>query len=116
MTRRTCLVRAMTLLAATRVPLRAMPQPDAYKKRALTPEQRAADLLGRMSIDEKIGQMTQADSGSLRPSDVETLFLGSVLSGGDSEPPDTSPRGWAAMVTGLQKRALTTRLAIPIIY
>jgi beta-glucosidase len=80
-------------------------------------ERRAADVLARMTLDEKIGQMTQADSGSLKdPSDVGKLLLGSVLSGGDSEPPDVSPRGWLAMVEGYEKAALTTRLRIPIIY
>jgi len=107
---------ATTLLVATPLVPHAMPQRDAYKNPSLTPEQRAADLVARMTVDEKIGQMTQADSGSLKPPDIETLFLGSVLSGGDSEPPDVTARGWAAMVTAFQKRALTTRLAIPIIY
>jgi beta-glucosidase len=80
-------------------------------------EKRATDLLARMTLDEKIGQMTQADSGSLKdPADVATLLLGSVLSGGDSEPPDVSPRGWRTMVEAYEKPALTTRLRIPIIY
>jgi beta-glucosidase len=80
-------------------------------------ERRAADLLARMTLDEKIGQMTQADSGSLKdPADVARLLLGSVLSGGDSEPPDVSPRGWLTMVEAYEKQALTTRLRIPIIY
>ena len=80
-------------------------------------ERRANDLLARMTLDEKIGQMTQADSGSLKdPADVARLLLGSVLSGGDSEPPDVSPRGWLAMVESYEKPALTTRLRIPIIY
>jgi beta-glucosidase len=91
-------------------------QRPTYKNVMLVPEARARDLLVRMTLDEKIGQMTQADSASLRPSDVTSLFLGSVLSGGDSEPPDISPAGWLAMVTDLQKRALATRLGIPIIY
>ncbi len=80
-------------------------------------DRRADELLARMTLDEKIGQMTQADSASLRdPADVARLLLGSVLSGGDSEPPDVSPRGWLAMVQAYEKQALTTRLRIPIIY
>jgi beta-glucosidase len=106
---------ALLVAVSIRVPRTAREQ-VAYKNRSLTPEQRADDLVGRMTLDEKIGQMTQADSGSLEPSDIDHLFLGSVLSGGDSEPPDQSARGWAAMVTAFQKRALATRLGIPIIY
>jgi beta-glucosidase len=109
------LTAVVTLMVLATVQSRGTPQ-EPYKNRSLTPEQRAADLLARMRLDEKIGQMTQADSASLQPSDIETLFLGSVLSGGDSELPDVSARAWAAVVTGFQKRALTTRLAIPLIY
>ncbi|MBE3072152.1 MAG: glycoside hydrolase family 3 C-terminal domain-containing protein, partial [Acidobacteria bacterium] len=50
------------------------------------------------------------------PDDVTKYALGSVLSGGNSEIPDVSPRGWAEFVSGLQRRALATRLAIPILY
>ena len=45
------------------------------------------DLLSRMTLEEKVGQMVQANSASLKdPSDVETYFLGSILSGGSSDP------------------------------
>lgn len=88
-----------------------------YKDPKLPVAKRVEDLLGRMTLDEKIGQMTQADSGSLKnEADVATLFLGSVLSGGDSELPDVSAAGWSAYTERLQKRALSTRLGIPIIY
>jgi beta-glucosidase len=95
----------------------AQSTPAPYLDRTASPERRADDLLGRMTVDEKIGQMTQADSGSLPSSaPVRELFLGSVLSGGDSEPPDVSAQGWAATVAEFQKQALATRLRIPIIY
>jgi beta-glucosidase len=61
--------------------------------------------------------MTQADSAALKsPDDVGRYFLGSVLSGGGSEIPDISARGWAAFTDDLQRRALATRLGIPILY
>ena len=89
----------------------------AYRNPSLPVADRVDDLLARMTLDEKVGQMTQADHSFLKsPDDVATYFLGSVLSGGNSEIADVSPRGWAAFVGGLQKRALTTRLAIPILY
>src|SRR6185295_2983069 len=44
-------------------------------------------LLSRMTLEEKVGQMIQANSASLKdPGDVEKLFLGSILSGGSSDP------------------------------
>ena len=88
-----------------------------YKDAAMPIAKRVDDLIRRMTLDEKIGQMTQADHASLKSSsDVDTLFLGSVLSGGDSELSDVSAHGWAAHAEALQKRALMTRLAIPILY
>src|SRR5262245_12081785 len=47
---------------------------------------RVKDLLSRMTLEEKIGQMTQAERGAVAgdPTQVATLMLGSVLSGGGS--------------------------------
>jgi beta-glucosidase len=88
-----------------------------FRNPSLPVADRVDDLLARMTLDEKVGQMTQADHSFLKsPGDVAKYFLGSVLSGGTSEIADISPRGWAEFVGGLQKRALATRLAIPILY
>ena len=44
-------------------------------------------LVGKMTLAEKVGQMTQPDLGSIKDvDDVKTLCLGSVLSGGGSDP------------------------------
>jgi beta-glucosidase len=48
--------------------------------------------------------------------DINTYFLGSLLSGGGSVPPTNHPKAWAEMVDRYQKIALSTRLGIPIIY
>src|SRR5947209_4821493 len=70
---------------------------------------RAEELLRAMSLDEKIGQMTQADMNALRDkSDVAKFALGSVLSGGDSDPPDITPAGWARAHDEFQRFALQT--------
>jgi beta-glucosidase len=92
-------------------------QNEPYRNRTLPVEKRVDDLLGRMTLDEKIGQMTQADHASLKAAtEVDALFLGSVLSGGDSELPDVSAKSWRTHTETLQKRALGTRLGIPLIY
>ena len=57
-------------------------------------EERVTDLLARMSLDEKIGQMCQAERGALAsPDEIRTYYLGSLLSGGGSAPADNSPSG-----------------------
>jgi beta-glucosidase len=75
-------------------------------------------LVARMTLDEKIGQMTQPDSQALQnKGDVSKYFLGSVLSGGGSDPAaGNSPKAWLDMVSELKSEALRTRLAIPLIY
>ncbi len=74
-------------------------------------------LLGQMTLEEKVGQMTQAERGSLgNANDIATYYLGSVLSGGGSAPPDPGPEGWVALHDSYQAIALRTRLKIPIIY
>ncbi len=49
-------------------------------------ETRIKDLLSRMSIEQKVGQVVQADLGSVTPEDVYKYHLGSVLNGGNSAP------------------------------
>jgi beta-glucosidase len=73
-------------------------------------------LLADMTLEEKIGQMTQVEKNSLRPEDVTRSFIGSVLSGGGGYPTPNTPRDWHAMVTSFQEAALATRLRIPLLY
>jgi len=81
-----------------------------------TPQARA--LLQAMTLEEKIGQMTQVDSDVLKkdPSAVEKYFIGSALSGGNSNPADNSPDTWRKFATDFQDRSLKTRLKIPLLY
>jgi beta-glucosidase len=89
----------------------------AYRDTSLTLAARVRDLLGRMSLAEKVGQMTLIERSDLRnPMDVATYNLGGVLSGGGSAPVDNTPDGWANMVDTFQAAATSTRLGIPILY
>ncbi len=88
-----------------------------YLDATLPTAQRVDDLLGRMTLAEKIGQMTQAERlGLTSPQQIADLTLGSVLSGGGSVPAANTAAGWADMVDGFQRQALSTRLQIPLIY
>jgi beta-glucosidase len=80
--------------------------------------QRVADLLSRMTLAEKVGQMTQAERAEVTkdPTQISGLGLGSLLSGGGSVPTPNTPQAWADMVDGFQRQALQSRLHIPIIY
>jgi beta-glucosidase len=78
---------------------------------------RVSDLLSRMSLEEKVGQMTLVERSSLAGSaDITAYQLGALLSGGGSAPSPNTPEVWADMVDGFQAWALQTRFQVPLIY
>ncbi|HET6986449.1 MAG TPA: glycoside hydrolase family 3 N-terminal domain-containing protein, partial [Kribbella sp.] len=91
---------------------------QAYLNAKLPVRTRVEDLLRRMTLEEKVGQMTQAERGAVTNDAtlVTTWRLGSVLSGGGSVPTPNTPQAWADMVDRFQAAALQTRLQIPILY
>ncbi|CUS06366.1 Beta-glucosidase-like glycosyl hydrolase [Candidatus Promineifilum breve] len=77
---------------------------------------RVADLLGRLTLAEKIAQMTQPEKYSVTPDEVAALGMGSVLSGGGGNPKPNTPATWAAMVSEYDEAARRSRLGIPLLY
>ena len=89
----------------------------AKKLSSFDPEVRK--LLSKMTLEEKIGQMTQPEQGPVlsHPGDMQKYFIGSVLSGGDSDPAEgSSLEAWTDLYDRTQREALKTRLQIPILY
>lgn len=90
---------------------------QTYLDSTATTTERVADLLSHMTLEEKIGQMTQAERWATEGSTViRDLGLGSILSGGGSAPANNTPAGWADMYDDMQSQALQSRLGIPLIY
>jgi beta-glucosidase len=79
-------------------------------------DDRVAALLGQMTLDEKIGQMTQIEKNAIDATTSAAFNLGSILSGGGGYPDPNTPQAWYDMVNAYQQGALGTRLGIPIIY
>ncbi|MDL4816103.1 glycoside hydrolase family 3 protein [Actinomadura opuntiae] len=77
---------------------------------------RVDDLLSRMSLDDKLGQMTQPERRYITPAEVGTYRIGSVLSAGGSAPKPNTPESWADMYDVFQKGALSAPLRIPMMY
>src|ERR1017187_4458319 len=75
-------------------------------------------LLAQLSLDQKIGQMTQPDQTFLQSlDDIEKYHLGSLLSGGDSDPKSGNDlNSWTDLYDGYQSRALATKQRIPLLY
>ncbi|MGA2479432.1 MAG: glycoside hydrolase family 3 N-terminal domain-containing protein, partial [Spirochaetia bacterium] len=84
-----------------------------FKDSSLPVETRVGDLVGRMTLQEKIGQMTVAGSSHLaRPSDIARLGIGSLL----VEAAATTTAGTtAAAVDTWQKISLGARLPVPLL-
>lgn len=93
-------------------------QPLAYENPRLPVATRVEDLLARMTLEEKVGQMTQAERAQVYDDEtpITTYGLGSVLSGGGSTPTPNTAEAWADMVDRFQRAALNTRLGIPLLY
>ncbi|MDP9133630.1 MAG: glycoside hydrolase family 3 protein, partial [Actinomycetota bacterium] len=116
------------LLAALVLVLGAAPASAAapYEDARLPVHKRVDDLLSRMTLEEKVGQMTQTERFQFEPdaanpgrneTPITTYGLGSVLSGGGSTPAaGNNPTAWADMVDRFQAAALKTRLKIPLLY
>lgn len=97
----------------------AAPPPDdaPYLDPERPTDERVEDLIERMTLEEKLGQMTQIDRQYLRQAeDIREYKLGSILSGGGSTPEENTPDAWADMYDEFQQQALDTRLGIPILY
>jgi beta-glucosidase len=96
----------------------AAPKPPPYMDPSLPVSQRVDDLLSRMTLAEKVGQMTQTERYQVYddPTPITRYGLGSILSGGGSTPAQNNPRAWADMVDRFQRAALATRLHIPLLY
>ena len=117
----------------------------AYRNPHLPVQARVADLLGRMTLPEKIGQMVQIEAtqvtdksnsctstgGFNLPNPVceQKIFVrndvGSILAGGTDIPPDTTGKGgtgntgrdWANEYNTMQSYAMKhSRLHIPVIF
>ena len=106
-----------------------------YLNSSLPISERVDDLLSRMSLAEKVGQMTQPErpafsqSGAVtsnaqnattsnnNANNIASWLIGSILSGGGSVPANgNGPTQFADMIDDFQSRALRTPLQIPIVY
>jgi beta-glucosidase len=94
-----------------------------YQNASLPVDQRVSDLLGRMTVAEKVGQLAQVHVAKFKTqADYDEVFgaekVGSVLSGGGELPGNANtPEAWAEGINQIQKAALDrSRLGIPIVY
>lgn len=77
------------------------------------------ELMSKMTLAQKIGQMTQAERLSCSPDDVKDYHLGSVMSGAGSLPDNNDPDSWLKMTDSYWRASMfedDNHLAIPLLY
>ncbi len=85
-------------------------------------EQRVAALMARMTVEEKVGQLVQADILSVTPEDVRKYHLGSILAGGNSKPNGqllADAEQWKALADAFHRVAMDSsdgHVAIPLLF
>jgi beta-glucosidase len=85
-------------------------------------EQRIAALIAKMSVEEKVGQIVQADISTVTPDDVRRYRLGSILAGGNSDPNGdfrSPPEAWLALADAFHAASMDTsggHNAIPVLF
>lgn len=79
-------------------------------------EQKMESLIAEMTLEEKIGQMSQVRHfDDISPEDIKTKFIGSVIHT-QGPVPGVNAQEWQSKFTALQKEALSTRLKIPLLF
>ena len=83
-----------------------------------TCDELAQTLLDALTLEEKVGQMIQAERGYISLDEVKSYNIGSILSGGGSHPNDMFDdyQAWYDMVVDFQEAALSSSSGIPLLY
>ena len=86
------------------------------KKSAYEVEEKIDSLISKMTLDEKIGQMTQVRHfDDISGGDISSKLIGSVIHTQGPLPGETAQE-WLNKFTKLQQEALSTRLGIPLLF
>ena len=85
-------------------------------------ERKVAGLMAQMTVEEKVGQLIQADILSVTPDDVRKYHLGAILAGGNSKPGarlTADAKQWQALSDAFYRAAMERddgRPAIPLLF
>jgi beta-glucosidase len=87
-----------------------------YLNPLFSTEERIHNLLGYMTLEEKIAQMALVEKNSLAPEDLQIFGIGALLSGAGAKPENNTPEGWKEMIRERIHTSTQNRLHIPILY
>jgi beta-glucosidase len=113
---------APSVLVPTTIDYDAWPELKSPVERDPDVETRIDELLVEMSLEQKVGQMIQAEIRWVEPDDVRDYHLGSVLNGGGGYPGEnkySSVGDWVELADAFYEASMDTgygRLAIPVLW
>lgn len=96
--------------------------PAAHSPAAITSpanERRIARMLAAMTLEQKVGQMIQADISAITPEDLAKYPLGSLLAGGNSGPwgdERANAAKWAKLVREFRAASAKSGAGIPMLF
>ena len=111
------LAAALILPAAAAAPLADWPQVRSAIGKDAALEARVKDIVGKMTLAQKIGQMTQPEIKTATPADVKQYYLGSVLNGGGSWPngdKHAAASDWVALADRYYDASMATDMAVKV--
>ena len=103
--------------AAQPAPLADWPRVASAVAPSAALEERVRAIVAGMTLRQKVGQMTQAEIGSITPDDVRVYAIGSVLNGGGSWPDKNkfaTAADWAALADRFYDASMATDLPIKV--
>lgn len=80
-------------------------------------ERRIAEIVAGMTLEQKVGQMTQAEIRSITPNQVRKYYIGSILNGGGAWPDmnrHASVADWANLSAQFYEASMSTDMKTPI--
>jgi beta-glucosidase len=108
---------ALAFPLAHSAPLKDWPRISSAIKADPALEKRVAEIVSKMSLEQKIGQMTQPEIKSATPDDVRKYYLGSVLNGGGSWPNGNKRANaaeWTALADKYHDASMATDMAVKV--
>lgn len=97
--------------------LRDWPHVDSAIRRDDAMEKRIAGIVKSMSLEQKIGQMTQPEIKMITPDEVRQYYIGSVLNGGGSWPgmdKHAAIGDWVALADRYYDASMSTDMTVKI--
>lgn len=109
--------KAESWTAQERAAIAAWPARKARPKLDPAIERKIAAIVAGMTLEQKVGQITQAEIRSVTPDQVRQYYIGTILNGGGAWPgmnKHASVKDWTALADQFAKAALATDMKVPV--